>query len=418
MANMWLWFETQEQRLEFVKQMLKLKPVAPQGRSRAAREAAAAESQLWEELLLSLNQGKTKGAWYDLEKTFYMAHMRDHTGRPDFERQIWALGFRRIYSVRSYFYRPGFWLVLKFRECKVGRKMREWVAENFPEEHLGTHVPVPPYQEGIFNLREASFILNNLKLAPDKLLARLARAQEFLEQALRLCPQEYRKLEYLTLWEWLAEAWEGQDRAEQACYCYKKQTELKPSRPEAWIKLGIFYQGQGRDKEAYQAYQRGLKIGNYDPDLVHGLTALWGAAGKEQDGLTLLSTAMVERPDITTYNNMKLFGELSLKVGHYHAAHSCCNRALYDAPPGWPLARECRQILAQALAKDGKPRQALAVLEKALSLEEHSETMLQYAETLSSCKEWEPARHWLKKLLSAQPKNFKAWKLLKEIRYR
>lgn len=418
MANMWLWFETQEQRLEFVKQMLKLESVLPQGRSKAAREAAAAENQLWEGLLQSLNEGKTRGAWYQLEKRFYLANLRDYSQRAEFERRVWDMGFRRIYTVRSYFYRPGHWLVLKFRASQEGASMRTWVTNNFPEEQLGLSVPIPPEQIGVFGIWDARYLLS----FPHKLgnaQERLARAQELLEQGLELCPHQYRKVDYQLLWEKLARSWEEHGQEKKADYCYRQATEFSPPRPEAWLNLGFFYQRHGREEEAVKAYEEGLANSYYDPYLIYNLAALWGRKGKDKKARGILAEALFERQDLGNYINLKLFADLSMKVGEYQAAHICYNQAFYDAPEDWPEARECLQNMAHALVKDGKPHEALEALENAMAIDLHPETMFQYALTLGySCREWRQASQWAKKVMEFEPHNQEALNLVNAVKAR
>lgn len=252
MANLWLWFPNAEERRQYLIGLLGLK----------SRKGNVAELQ--EEYLTALEEGKTRSPWYYLEREFYMNINRHYQGQslPFQELPVWEKGFRRIYTQNSYYFRPGYWLVLKLRDNRAGRLVRQHVEEHFPKERLGTNVPLPQKSEMFLELRRIRWMLTDYGfwLQQEKQKPKLLDAAYEIALEINGSYPELFKGDDVYLWEDMSRYWEGREELEKAINCLLIQGHLQPGKIDAWLNLGALYYGNQMWGPATEAYLRGLRF--------------------------------------------------------------------------------------------------------------------------------------------------------------
>lgn len=266
MANLWLWFPNAEERRQYVVDLLGLK-----SRNKEIME-------LQEQCLSDLEEGKTRSPWYCVEGKFYMNITRGYEDQtlPFEDLPVWEKGFRRIYTQKSYYFRPGHWLVLKLRDNAAARKIRKHVSETFPKERQGTNVPLPLESQMFLNLRQVKGWLNTYKTWRDMGKTKpffLELAYKGAEEILLACPWLF-KGDDIYLWEDMAMHWQEYGKLNKAARCYRNQARLQPNKTDAWINLSSMYFDCCMFISSAEACLEGLKVDPDDPYLGDNLSTI------------------------------------------------------------------------------------------------------------------------------------------------
>lgn len=255
MANLWLWFPDAQKRREYVIELL--------GLESTEREVLAEQEQC----LADLDAGKTYSPWFCVEGNFYM----NMTEKYQWQRQpfqaypVWEKGFRRIYTQKSYCFRPGHWLVLQLRDNMVGKLVRKKVEQTFPQERIGTNVPLPREAKMFLQLREVRGYLKTYAYWLDQGEQKLSFLRDIYILAEEIF-QDYPHLfsgDDVYLWEDMARHWEGLGDLNKATRCLLNQAKLQPGKTDAWLNLGAMCNGVRMYGPAVAAYLQGLR---FDPN--------------------------------------------------------------------------------------------------------------------------------------------------------
>ena len=364
MSNLWLWFENSEERRSYVEQLLDLDP-SPKNPT---------ESEQQQQYLDSQDAGKTRGAWFGLEKEFYLGQEKPHHHLQPFpfqEYHVWKKGFRRIYTQKSYQFRPGHWLVLKFRNSKPGVAAREKVVATFPAEHMGTNVPLPERSKAFLNmrvLRRNIPIFPQVSLTLNRRLYHLKEMNHYMAKIYRNYPEFFLPAD-VYLWEDMAYYWFRMIGTRQADFCCRNQAEMQPDSTGPWLNLGFYYNYHKDPTRAILAYLEGLARDPHDKYINHNLEELLN--GKPLPNLEpLLETERISPccrrllPAITC----RLTGDTRQTLKHY-----------LDAIPLVENDLEISRILAGAAemyTEMGQRKEAQRCIEKISKLKKTSQYAL------------------------------------------
>lgn len=371
MANLYVWFPNSAERMEFVERMLGLEPVLPQSKTKKARLEAAELEEERQLYLQSLDEGMTRSAWFRLGPKFYMGMIPDmyrSQTHPWLEFPVWEKGFRRIYTQKSYYHRPGFWLVLQFRPSKAGYAMRQWVLEQVPGERIGRAVPVPRKVELGWELDRGNRLLDRYDkdLDKGKVSGKLLKeVQILLEGVLAVDPSVF-AAKRVYLWERLAWAWNDLGDLGRAVKCLRTQAKLQPNSSEAWLNMGAFYAEREMWGPALSAYMEGLNVEPGDEYISYNVAALLGDRGMMNIAVQYLDSAIRKNPRRTL--NYKLKGDMLLEWGNYREAEQWYRQGLKFEGPGMVRA-ECHTGIAAASIELGQIEQARGSLEEALAVD-------------------------------------------------
>ena len=151
-TNLYVWFSNGTERRRFVMELLQLKPEVPKRKGkRAAAEARERQRQL-DAYLDMMEEGKTKSPYYALSDLFYRGRLPENINidalPPWHEARVFQRGFRRIYTQKSYYYRPGHWLVIQFRHTPRGLGKAKLGTGADPRGEAWDQRPHPPGDSG------------------------------------------------------------------------------------------------------------------------------------------------------------------------------------------------------------------------------------------------------------------------------
>ncbi len=357
MANLYVWFETAEQRRAFVMHMLSIADIVPRNGSKTAAREAEKQRQELQECLGCLDAGATHSPYYRLYRNYYMNQVPATIDRrrlqPWHPLAVYEKGFRQIYTQRRYCHRPGHWLVLDFRRSKAGWAMRCWVESSVPVEDLGTNVPLPEGVRARWYLEYADRVLEKSALARealDELLAGLINVKAAYPDLFSGSS--------VYAWERLAFQFFGRGDLKTAAFCLRQQAELQPKSSEAYLNLGSFYMAEGRIGEAVNAFTAGLRIEPDDEFLAHNLAAAYAELGSIRQAARSANDAVLANPERGL--NHKLKADLHCKQGQWHAglAHYRYAAERID-DEGWSAIKaECYDGIAAIQRHFGAVREA------------------------------------------------------------
>jgi len=358
--------------------------------------------------------GKTKSPWYQLHRTFYYGRVpdSDHSILPWSKEAVFEKGFRSIYAQESYYFRPGFWLVLKFRETKAAGEKYRWVLKQIPESRMNTNVPVPPSVMLKWKLlwvekalSEVTFLTGLEGKYPGKCL-------EYLNDIKASEPELFKKGDNVYLWERLAFAFEARGRLQDAEYCLRTQAEFQPGCADAFLNLGNFFHQRGMIQKAVAAYEEGLQENPNDEFIFSNLSSLYIEEGKKNPALKMINQAILENP--TRGLNFKLKGDIHLERQEYEAAISRYSHAIKLFDGDWKNMKiETYGLLAGIHKILGNYNAALAVLQEALSFDENNvQILVDIAQTCWSINLEEEAKDYAETALWLDPDNRLAFRVL------
>jgi hypothetical protein len=147
MANLYIWFETKEERRRFVGEMLGFEPLVFSGARKGTKKYK--QIQTTASVFLDSLEGYRKyNPYFEVFKRYSYKQgkelpLEDPEKPPYHLDNIFAKGFRRIYYQKSYLHRPGNWLVIQFRQTGKAIMMEEWIRARIPKERIGQNVPIP-----------------------------------------------------------------------------------------------------------------------------------------------------------------------------------------------------------------------------------------------------------------------------------
>ncbi|MTI96562.1 MAG: hypothetical protein FH749_13995, partial [Firmicutes bacterium] len=335
---------------------------------------------LQEEYLAGLDAGKTYSPWFGLEGQFYMniTEKLQWQHHPFLEYPVWEKGFRRIYTQKSYCYRPGHWLVLKLRDNKAGREVRDKVKATFPEERMGTNVPMPLESEMILKLRTVKYWLHCYSYwqiqadpKPNLLHGAYAAAEEILQH----CPHLYIG-DDVYIWEEMARYWEDLKELNNAARCLLNQAQLQPGKTEAWLNLGAMYYGASLYGPAAAAYLRGLR---FDPDdcyIKHNLNNIIEDKFAVAKARVYFNQCLEEDPDPF---NFLIAGDFHCLIGKYDAAARIYRKGARVADSGNRAKLRCLTELAEIYFAKNDYAQAEIAVDQALSVWPDDDVALELA---------------------------------------
>ncbi len=316
MSNLWLWFENSEERRRFVEQLLDLDP--------SPKDATEREQQ--QHYLDSLDAGKTRVAWFRLEKEFYLGQQKPHHHLQPFQFQeyhVWQKGFRRIYTQKSYKLRPGHWLVLKLRHTRAGAAVRDKVLATFPTEHMGTNVPLPERTKAMLNLRALRINIRMIMhplVAPVEKMQVLREMTFYAEQISRDFPELLTPKD-IYIWEDLANYWQRGQNTEKVAFCFQWQARLQPDEIGSWLNLGAYYDQVGEVENSILAYLEGLCIDPHDKYLLDNIAPRMGGQ-TYLDILSRLGKPPLAGNHLLAATMFMLLGKAEIALQHYQAGCS------------------------------------------------------------------------------------------------
>ena len=407
MANLYIWFPNNEERRQFVLDLLEIEEIKPNGGSKKAKKEAERKRAQLELYMESLEAGKTKSPYYQLHKHFYMGITPDIKTEPApwTELAVFKKGFRRIYTQKSYWFRPGHWLVLQFRDNYAGRERRRWAEERIPEERQGVNVPIPPEVLAKMKLEHVTQLLSPVTIADSGGVgaAALKVSLQLLNEVKQSHPQLF-KGENVYLWEQLGFAFYHAGNIEKADYCLRTQAGFQHGVSDAFLNLGTFYDEQGMWELAAKAYIDGLAVNPEDEFIHYNLASLYMDKDKQVSVLQAINSAVLKNPYSAV--NYKLKGDIHLYNGQYHAAVTAYLQAvdlMYSRQNSMTAETYCN--LASAYTALGKHNEALASLEEAVIIDNKNiDALLKLAELYGDKFEnWDKAKTYAEQALAVYP---------------
>ena len=138
MPNLYIWFESVEERRAFVMELLEIPEIVPHNNSKQARQEAARRKKHLDGYIALLESSKTSSPYYSLHKRVNDALSPEAVDESELEPwselAVFAKGFRQVYVQNSYMKRPGKWLVIDFRNTNTGLQRLQWVLQRIPRK--------------------------------------------------------------------------------------------------------------------------------------------------------------------------------------------------------------------------------------------------------------------------------------------
>lgn len=412
--NLYIWFDSQESRRKFILKMFEIRPHIPKSIIIRTEDEAIRRKESIDHLLDMLDRGKYSSPYLRLKETFV-----DSTFNQDYPdsldpwhpRLLYTKGFRRVYTLRSYFFRHGYWLVVQLADNKEGRLRYKWIRKNIPESQLGLNVPITLYPcLSIIVLIEKHI---NEWLTTNSLPINHGVMLESLVKAKNLHPELF-NAERIYLWEQLAKIYENRDELESARTCYLAQAELRPHDSGPYLNLGVMYSKRQMVQAAIESYTVGLRRYPQDEYIYHNLASLLEACGEHQLALKMLNSAILANPSRGI--NHRLKGDILAAMGHQSAAITSYNQALEHFDDEWSTsaANTCLR-LSNIYLSMGDRSSAIAALEQGLGLDTANSEILNQLAFLSLANEdWDRASAYAIKILNITPGCTDAYQVLSE----
>ena len=310
MKNLYLWFETKEERRAFVVELLEI-------HTEHQRNGTETLSKEWEESLAELEEGKTFSPYYNLYRRYYFAKVPEEEelkAQPWDGAAVFKQGFRQLYTQKSYCHRPGNWLVIQFRNTKEARRRYWWVLERIPKERMGTNVPLPRSSRAKLEVRWVEEVFAYTEQFTMQLLLEMQNALNYAKEE---NPKLFRG-DKVYLWERMAFEFYNHHHLKKAEECLRTQASFQPTKTDAYLNLGAFLSGYGLEQAAIRAYKEGLAIDPHCEFLNYNLGTLYQAMGRTTQAQEALNEALLANPDRT--HNYFAKGEICLEREQHAAA--------------------------------------------------------------------------------------------------
>ncbi|MDD3840419.1 MAG: tetratricopeptide repeat protein, partial [Clostridia bacterium] len=335
---------------------------------------------------------------------------------------IFAKGFRRIYYQKSYFYRPGKWLVIQLRKSKSAEKMRHWIEERIPEERMGENVPIPKstimkwkfeyIENRLDTIWETDYSGKNKLEIKNKQLT-MDYVMKYFKEILEYNPNMFQG-DNVYLWEKAAFIYENMGDLAAMEFCLRTQAKLQPGSSEAYLNLGAFYYGRGYHQKALKAYLQGLTVNPRDEFIYHNLATLLWDEGNYEIAIGYIDQAIKANPERML--NYKLKGDLYFNRMLYQQAVCQYKKALDMNKDSMSKTFycECYCNLSIALGMMQKKQEALEILKKGLSEYPKDINILMSLSNLfiKNFKNYKKGIYYANKVIEIQPENKYAYKNL------
>lgn len=309
MKNLYLWFETKEERRNFVVELLI--------QTERQRNGTEKLPKGWEDTLTELERGTTFSPYYNLYRRYYFARVpeaKERNAQPWDHAAVFKQGFRQLYTQKSYCHRPGNWLVIQLRNTKEARELYWWVLKRIPEERMGLNVPIPKRNRAMLKVRWVEWVFRSTEQFSMQLLLKM---QDALNYAKKENPRLFRG-DRAYLWERMAFAFIDHHHLKKAEECLRTQASFQPTKTDAYLNLGAFLSSYGFEQAAIKVYKEGLAIDPKCEYLNYNLGVVSQSMGKTTQAHAALNEAMLANPDRAHTYFAK--AEICLESGQHEAA--------------------------------------------------------------------------------------------------
>ncbi len=213
----------------------------------------------------------------------------------------------------------------------------------------------------------------------------------------------------------LGEIYRDRRQYEKAATQYEQLIRLDPYGAEQHYWLGVCYHLMGRWQEAAAGYLRSLRLNPENARACISLGAVYLSLDQTDKAIESLRRATQLDPlSAEAHGNLAvaldLAGEFPLAERSY--------RASLEIDSTQPLVL---RAFGYNLMRQGKPNQALAVLQQALANDDSAITRKRYADALAACGRYDEAREAYEALLQRHPRYSAAMNALADLlisRYR
>lgn len=294
MANIYIWFQYKAERRKFAKTLIEMNTETEKVKRKAKVKNKKEEvSSMHLDLM---EAGKTKSPYYNLHKKFYFGRVPEANQKlsPYNPIEVFKNGFRSIYYQNSYMYRPGNWLVIQLRKTNKAFKIKEWIMEVIPKERIGTNVPIPKEVLSKWKMEhvDKSLIsLENNNFSKEKRSNMLKNNMKLLKEALEDNTDLF-KGETIFLWERLGFEFYGLGELNNMEECLRIQADLQPGIADAFLNMGVFYNGYGFMQKALDVYIEGLQINPNDECIYYNVSSMLSEEGYWDYGFKMIEEAI------------------------------------------------------------------------------------------------------------------------------
>lgn len=206
----------------------------------------------------------------------------------------------------------------------------------------------PDYAEAFFNLAATL-------LADDQ----PARAERALQKVLAVRPSDARAWTHLGICLYV------QGRLEKACEAYSKSLDLAEEGPDALVNYGIALHALGKHSDAAAAFRRAVAVGLGGPGVIARLAESLAAAGDPAGSVAEIRRHLSQPPaGGAQAQEFWHLAEVARSLDALDEAIECYRRGLRGSPGDVKL----NFFLGAALAEDDRLEEALASVDRALSL--------------------------------------------------
>ena len=185
-------------------------------------------------------------------------------------------------------------------------------------------------------------------------------AERSLQRAIELDPKN------MTAYQQLAGVYQATGRLGQTLETYERALEQQPDSAQLHHFVAVLYEASGRLEDAMAGYERAIEL---DPNLgqaKNNLAYLMAESGKDLDrALSLAQDSKALMPE--SGNAADTLGWVLHKQGRSSAAIGYLKEAVASTDPNSPSLGIIRHHLAQAYEANRQEREAIEVLEEALS---------------------------------------------------
>jgi tetratricopeptide (TPR) repeat protein len=200
-------------------------------------------------------------------------------------------------------------------------------------------------------------------------------------------------------------------REREAFDCYEKALEIRPQNAQIHYVLGNHFLGKGDAAKAISEFERAVEIDPTEPDARINLATAYFSAKRTDEAIGALKKALELKPgDAMAEVNL---GNMLLQKGNWEEAVSHFHKAL-ESDPELP---DARSNLVKLLLEHGRVEEAIAEYEAGLKTQPRDGEMhVALAKLLLRTGKWAAARSHCESALGFEPMNpsvlsFVAWVL-------
>lgn len=181
---------------------------------------------------------------------------------------------------------------------------------------------------------------------------------------------------------------------------YRAAQMANADRPEAWLNLADLASARGNIAEAETDLHKALAVDPWFVAASVNLADLYRRRGNDADGEQLLRAALARQPDSADLHYA--LGLLLVRIGSRDAG-------IGQLAAAWKLAPESQQygyVYALALSEEGRPREALDVLDKILASHQWSrQALVAYVTIAEQLSRIDAAAQKVRTLIQLEPDN-------------